>query len=47
MTLPADIDAKKSTAAAWFRQVRDDLCARLEALEAEGGAHADRPAARF
>ena len=37
MTLPADIDAKKATAAAWFRQVRDDLVARLEAIEAEGG----------
>jgi coproporphyrinogen III oxidase len=47
MTLPADIDAKKATAAAWFRQVRDDLTGRLEAIEAEGGAHADRPAGRF
>jgi coproporphyrinogen III oxidase len=35
MTLPADIDAKKATAAAWFRAVRDDLCARLEAIEAD------------
>jgi len=47
MTLPADIDAKKATAAAWFRQVRDDLTGRLEAIEAEGGVHADRPAGRF
>ena len=47
MTLPADIDAKKTTAAAWFRQVRDDLCARLEAIEDEGGAHGERPAGRF
>ena len=47
MTLTADIDAKKTTAAAWFRQVRDDLCARLEAIEAEGGVHADRPAGKF
>ncbi len=48
MTLPTDIDAKKATAAAWFRQVRDDLCARLEAIEAEGGVDdGDRPAGRF
>ena len=32
MTLPDDIAAKKAIAANWFRQVRDDLCARLEAI---------------
>jgi len=37
MTLPDDIDLKKRMAADWFRQVRGDLCARLEALEVEGG----------
>jgi len=47
MTLPADIDTRKATAAAWFRTVRDDLCARLEAIEAEGGVHADHPPGRF
>jgi coproporphyrinogen III oxidase len=47
MTLPADIETKKTTAAAWFRHVRDDLCARLEAIEAEGGATSDRPAGKF
>ncbi len=47
MTLPANIEAKKQTAALWFRQVRDDLCARLEAIEDEGGIHIDRPAGRF
>ncbi len=47
MTLSADIDTRKATAAAWFRTVRDDLCARLEAIEAEGCVSADRPAGRF
>ncbi len=27
---------KKQRAAAWFRQLRDDLCTRLESLESEG-----------
>lgn len=48
MTLPADIESKKERAAAWFRQVRDDLVARLEAIEADvKGPHADRPAGKF
>jgi coproporphyrinogen III oxidase len=48
MTLPDDIDLKKRMAADWFRQVRGDLCARLEALEVEGGVD-DRthPPGRF
>jgi coproporphyrinogen III oxidase len=46
MTLPADIEDKKATAAAWFRQVRDELCARLEAIEDDGGAK-NQPAGRF
>ena len=37
MTLPDDMDLKKQMAADWFRLVRDDLCARLEAIETEGG----------
>ena len=48
MTLPADIDAKKQKAAAWFRQLRDGLCAAFEHLEREvKGPHADRPPGRF
>jgi coproporphyrinogen III oxidase len=48
MTLPADIDSKKQVAAAWFRSFRDQLCASLEAVEAEvKGPHADRPAGKF
>ena len=47
MTLPADIDVKKLKAAAWYRQVRDDLCARLEALEVEGGADKNKAPGKF
>ena len=48
MTLPSDIAEKQAQATAWFRSVRDGLCARLEALEASvTGPHADRPAGRF
>jgi coproporphyrinogen III oxidase len=48
VTLPPDIETKKDVAAAWFRAVRDDLCARLEQLEASvTGPHADRPAGKF
>jgi coproporphyrinogen III oxidase len=48
MTLPADIDLKKSRATAWFREFRDSLCAALEAVETDvTGPHADRPAGRF
>ena len=48
MTLPADIDQKKTRAAAWFRDFRNQLCGALEAVEAEvTGPHADRPAGRF
>ena len=48
MTLPADIDTKKHTASAWFRTLRDAICADFEAIEdAVTGPHADRPAGRF
>lgn len=47
MTLPADIEDKKTIAAMWFRQVRDDLCARLEAIEAEGGVDSGNPPGKF
>jgi len=48
MTLPADIDTKKEMAAAWFRSLRDRICAEFEAIEAEvTGPLADRPAGRF
>ncbi len=35
MTLPPDIDAKQNTAATWFRQLRDRICAEFEVIEAE------------
>lgn len=48
MTLPADIESKKQLATAWFRSFRDQLCASLEAVEADvTGPHADRPAGKF
>lgn len=48
MTLPADIDTKKAAASAWFRQLRDRICAELEAIERDvAGPHADRPAGAF
>ena len=46
--MTADIEDKKQRAAAWFRQLRDLICADFEALEdAVTGPHADRPAGRF
>lgn len=48
MTLPADIETKKTTAAAWFRALRDRICAGLEAIEAEvAGPNAHMPAGKF
>lgn len=54
MTHPIDYAArqelaeKQLTASTWFRQLRDSLCAELEAIEDEvKGPHADRPAGRF
>jgi coproporphyrinogen III oxidase len=47
MTLPADIDAKKARAAAFFRQFRDDLTAELNGIEDEGGVLADHGPGAF
>ena len=47
-TLPADIESKKTTASAWFRTLRDRICAELEAIETEvTGPNADITAGRF
>ena len=48
MTLPADIDSKKSKASSWFRQLRDGLCAEFEQLEQQvRGPQTDRPPGKF
>jgi coproporphyrinogen III oxidase len=48
MTLPSDIEDKKAIASAWFRQLRDDICAALEKIEDDvTGPLADRAPARF
>lgn len=48
MTLPDDIDAKKTAATAWFRTLRDRICAALETLEDEvRGSHQDMESGRF
>ncbi len=46
--LPADIDTKKTLASAWFRALRDRICAELEVIEAEvSGPHAEMQAGLF
>jgi coproporphyrinogen III oxidase len=48
--VPADIEAKKDQARAWFESLRDQICTAFEALEDElpdGMPFADRPAGRF
>ncbi|WP_439573344.1 oxygen-dependent coproporphyrinogen oxidase [Phreatobacter sp.] len=48
--LPPDLAAFKAAPRSWFEALRDDICARFEALEDDLPAHmpgADRPAGRF
>jgi coproporphyrinogen III oxidase len=48
MTLPDKFDANKAIAAAWFRQLRDDLCRAFETLEDTlAGPNAHLPSGRF
>lgn len=47
-TLPADIESKKIAASTWFRTLRNQICAELEAIEAEvTGPHAEMAPGRF
>jgi coproporphyrinogen III oxidase len=41
-----DIEAQKTTAQAWFRHLRDDICGRFEAIE-DALAESPLPAGRF
>ncbi|EFL89054.1 oxygen-dependent coproporphyrinogen oxidase [Ahrensia sp. R2A130] len=46
--LPDDIEGKKATARAWFEELRDDICARFEAIEDDvKGPFSDKDAGRF
>ncbi|WP_332693847.1 oxygen-dependent coproporphyrinogen oxidase [Devosia sp.] len=48
MTLPDDIDDKKTTAQAWFRALRDRIIAAFESIEADvSGPNAHMPAGKF
>jgi coproporphyrinogen III oxidase len=43
---PATLEARKTAAAAWFRELRDTICASFEAIEDEL-VESDKPAGRF
>ena len=48
--LPANLDAKKAQASAWFSELRDQITAAFEAIEDDAPADmplADQPAGRF
>ncbi|MBL8568878.1 MAG: oxygen-dependent coproporphyrinogen oxidase [Phreatobacter sp.] len=48
--LPPDLDARKAASRLWFEALRDDICARFEALENDlppGLPGHDKPAGRF
>ncbi|HYD99955.1 MAG TPA: oxygen-dependent coproporphyrinogen oxidase [Alphaproteobacteria bacterium] len=49
MSDPALLESRKAEAAAWFRSLRDRICAAFEAIEDEyrGPGHDERPAGRF
>jgi len=45
---PDDLDTRKSSAAAWFRQLRNEICASFEAIEDElTGTGSDKAPGRF
>lgn len=49
-TDPAELEARKERARAWFKQLRDRICAAFEGLEdavSPSQAHGDEPAGRF
>jgi coproporphyrinogen III oxidase len=48
MSAAVDIETRKLQASAWFRELRDDLCAAFEGLEQEvSGPNAERPPGTF
>jgi coproporphyrinogen III oxidase len=47
MTTTLDIETAKATASTWFRELRDQICAEFERLEAEYPLGGDAQAGRF